>query len=102
MNDQQLKAALEKFEALLKRQAQRVENMKQQGDFIDFEALPENNNRRLRRGRIGPVITNEARRVLEFLLQNDVDAGKIEFRTIDGLTIENRAAVGKASGRRAG
>ena len=96
MNDQQLKAALEKFEALLKRQAQRVENMKQQGDFIDFEALPKITIGVCGGDGIGPVITNEARRVLEFLLQNDVDAGKIEFRTIDGLTIENRAAVGKA------
>jgi len=45
---------------------------------------------------IGPVITNESARVLKFLLQREVDAGKIVFKTIDGLTIENRAAVGKA------
>ena len=45
---------------------------------------------------IGPVITHEAERVLRFLLKDYVDAGKITFKEIDGLTIENRAAVGKA------
>lgn len=60
MNDQQLKAALEKFEALLKRQAQRVENMKQQGDFIDFETLPKITIGVCGGDGIGPVITNEA------------------------------------------
>ena len=30
--------------------------------------------------------------MLEYLLQSEVDAGKVEFRTIEGLTIENRAA----------
>jgi isocitrate dehydrogenase (NAD+) len=45
---------------------------------------------------IGPAITGQAHRVLEFLLQNEVRAGRVEFRVIDGLTIENRAGVGKA------
>mgnify|MGYP006390118407 FL=1 len=34
--------------------------------------------------------------MLRFLLADDVNNGKIEFREIDGLTIENRAAKGKA------
>ncbi|MDD3349919.1 MAG: isocitrate/isopropylmalate family dehydrogenase, partial [Eubacteriales bacterium] len=33
---------------------------------------------------------------LESLLADEVRKGKVEFRTIDGCTIENRAAVGKA------
>ncbi|MBQ3224915.1 MAG: isocitrate/isopropylmalate dehydrogenase family protein, partial [Oscillospiraceae bacterium] len=45
---------------------------------------------------IGPAITKEAHRVLEYLLKEEVDAGKIEFRVIDGLTIENRVAANKA------
>jgi isocitrate dehydrogenase (NAD+) len=40
---------------------------------------------------IGPAITDEAHRVLEILLADEVKAGKIEFRVIDGLTIERRA-----------
>ncbi len=45
---------------------------------------------------IGPTITAEARRVLEHLLSKEVASGKVEFRTIEGLTIENRAKQLKA------
>ena len=45
---------------------------------------------------IGPTITAETARVLEHLLADEVKAGRIEFRTIEGLTIENRIAKGKA------
>jgi isocitrate dehydrogenase (NAD+) len=40
---------------------------------------------------IGPMISEETQKVLEHLLRREVDAGRVEFRTIDGLTIENRA-----------
>jgi isocitrate dehydrogenase (NAD+) len=45
---------------------------------------------------IGPIITLQAQRALEALLADEIKAGKIELRAIDGLTIENRLAVGKA------
>ena len=45
---------------------------------------------------IGPIITLQAQRALEALLKEEIQAGKIEIRSIDGLTIENRLAVGKA------
>ena len=45
---------------------------------------------------IGPVITKESARVLEYLLDDKVKAGKIEFKVIDGLTIENRVKANKA------
>jgi isocitrate dehydrogenase (NAD+) len=45
---------------------------------------------------IGPMITAEAVRVLEQILEPEVKNGKIEFRNIEGLTIENRAAQLKA------
>ena len=40
---------------------------------------------------IGPAITEVGRQVLEELLSDEVAAGKVEFRNIEGLTIENRA-----------
>jgi isocitrate dehydrogenase (NAD+) len=40
---------------------------------------------------IGPYIAEESQRVLEFLLRDQVASGKVEFRIIEGLTIENRA-----------
>ena len=45
---------------------------------------------------IGPFISKEAQTVLEYLLRDQVKSGKVEFRTIEGLTIENRAAHNKA------
>ena len=45
---------------------------------------------------IGPIITAQAQRALETLLKDEIKDGTIELRTIDGLTIENRLAVGKA------
>ena len=45
---------------------------------------------------IGPIITAQAERALKALLKDEIAAGKIELRTIEGLTIENRLAVGKA------
>ncbi|HHX13383.1 MAG TPA: isocitrate/isopropylmalate dehydrogenase family protein, partial [Clostridiales bacterium] len=45
---------------------------------------------------IGPAITAQAQRVLEYLLADPVREGRIELRLIDGCTIERRAAEGKA------
>lgn len=45
---------------------------------------------------IGPIITLQAQRALEALLKDEIQAGTIEIRAIEGLTIENRLAVGKA------
>ena len=41
-------------------------------------------------------ITAEAQKLLEYLLRDQVASGKVEFRTIEGLTIENRAEQMKA------
>ena len=96
MTEVQIKAAVEKFEALIREQDARSEAIKQQGDFIDYSTLDKLTIGVCGGDGIGPIITNEAARVLEFLLKEDVEAGKIEFKTIDGLTIENRVAVNKA------
>ena len=45
---------------------------------------------------IGPMITGMAQHALEVLLADKVKAGKVEFRVIDGLTIERRAELGCA------
>ncbi len=96
MTHEQLQAALTHFEALIKEQNERAERISAQGDFVDFTALPKLIIGVCGGDGIGPVITKEAGRVLEHLLAEEVAAGKVEFRVIDGLTIENRAAVGKA------
>ena len=96
MTQEQLNSAVEKFAELVKEQNDRSERIKQQGDFIDYSKLDKLTIGVCGGDGIGPIISAEAARVLAFLLKNDVDNGKIEFKTIDGLTIENRAAANKA------
>ncbi len=42
---------------------------------------------------IGPIIMKQALRVLETLMKPEIESGKIEIRHIEGMTIENRAAL---------
>lgn len=88
--------AKEKFGALLEMQQARVKEMRAQGDFVDYAALDQIIIGVCGGDGIGPTITKEAARVLEFLLKDEVTRGKVTFRVIDGLTIENRAAQNKA------
>ena len=91
-----LDEACAKFRKILESQLQRVENMKAQGDFTDYESLETIKIGVCGGDGIGPIITKEAARVLEFMLSDLVESGKVKFITIDGLTLENRIAAGKA------
>ena len=96
MTEQQIKSATEKFEALIREQSERSDRIKQQGDFVDYEKLDKIIIGVCGGDGIGPIITKESARVLEFMLKDEVEAGKVEFKVIDGLTIENRVAANKA------
>ena len=96
MTEQQIKSATEKFEALIREQSERSDNIKKQGDFVDYEKLDKIIIGVCGGDGIGPIITKESARVLEFMLKEEVEAGKVEFKVIDGLTIENRVAANKA------
>ena len=89
-------AAVEQFKKVLQSQQERAAAMRAQGGFVDYASLPKIVIGICGGDGIGPVITHEAERVLRFLLKEEVEAGRIEFLEIDGLTIENRAACGKA------
>ena len=92
----QLDLACEKFRKLMADQLVRVEDMKAQGDFVDYASLDCIKIGVCGGDGIGPIISAQARRVLEFILADLVKAGKVEFKDIEGLTIENRIAKGKA------
>ena len=91
-----IKSAQDKFGALIEAQKIRVAAMRSQGDFIDYTALEPIVIGICGGDGIGPVITHEAERILRFLLAEEVKKGKVSFKEIDGLTIENRAAQLKA------
>lgn len=92
MYENEIKEAQEKFGELLKKQLARVEEMKAQGDFVDYQSLDKIVIGVCGGDGIGPAITAQAQRVLEYLLSDEVKRGKVEFKVIDGLTIERRAA----------
>ncbi|MCK4971625.1 MAG: isocitrate/isopropylmalate dehydrogenase family protein, partial [Thermoplasmata archaeon] len=83
------------FNSLIKRQMARIDGMKEQEDWVDYSTIDPLVVGVVGGDGIGPIICDEARRVMEFLLEDQVAAGKVEVRTIEGLTIENRAAQGK-------
>ena len=92
MYEKDIEQATEKFKALLTEQLERNDRIKSEGDFTDFETKEKIVIGVCGGDGIGPIITKESARVLEYLLQDEVDAGKVEFKVIDGLTIENRIA----------
>lgn len=91
-----IERAKEHFGELLEKQLLRIEQMKSAADWIDYKTLKPIIIGIVGGDGIGPSIAAEAKRVLEFLLKDEALSGKIEFRVIEGLTIERRAEVGKA------
>jgi len=92
MYKEQIAAATAHFAQILEQQLKRVERMKQEDTFIDFQELPRIVIGIVGGDGIGPYIAAQTKRILEQLLANEIRAGKVELRTIDGLTIENRIA----------
>ncbi|MGI6737591.1 MAG: isocitrate/isopropylmalate family dehydrogenase [Anaerovoracaceae bacterium] len=84
------------FAEIVEQQTRRAEALKNDSGFVDYRKLDKIVIGIIGGDGIGPAITAHARHVLETLLADAVAAGKVEFRTIEGLTIERRAAVGKA------
>ena len=92
MTSERIEAAKEAFGRLIEEQLKRVEEMKAQGDFVNYQELKQIVIGICGGDGIGPAITAQAQRILEFLLKDEVASGKVAFRVIDGLTIERRAA----------
>lgn len=84
------------FAALIEDQFERIEQMKAVKDFVDYDDLDKIIIGVVGGDGIGPFITKQAQRVVEFLLEEEVAEGKVEFKVIDGLTIENRAKCKQA------
>ena len=84
------------FEKLLAEQMDRVEEMKAGGDWIDYSTIDKMVIGVVGGDGIGPFITAEAKRVLEYVLREEISSGKVEIRDVAGLTIEERAKAMKA------
>ena len=89
-------AAVEQFRSILEEQIARQRKMEKDNAYTDYKKLDKIIIGVCGGDGIGPIISAESVRVLEFILKKEIEAGKVEIRTIEGLTIENRIAHNKA------
>ena len=88
--------AVNHYRELLEAQLARTERMMNAAPAKDFKALPVVTVGVIDGDGIGPIITKQSMRVLEALLRDEIAAGSIILKPIEGLTIENRLAKGQA------
>ena len=88
-----MEKALEHFAAILQEQMDRIANMSR--SKTDFSKKDTITIGIIDGDGIGPIIMEQAVRVLNKLLAAKVASGKIKINRIEGLTIENRLALGK-------
>ncbi len=91
-----IEKAKEHFGKILVEQLERVERMRSAEDWTDYGKLDTIKIGVCGGDGIGPYISEQAQRVLEFLLADEVRKGKVQINIIEGLTIENRVKVMKA------
>jgi len=96
MDNSAIEKAKEHFGQIIEDQLSRVEAMKKAADWIDYSQVKPIIVGVIGGDGIGPFIAKESRHILEFLLQEEIEKGKIEIRDIEGLTIENRSKHKKA------
>ena len=89
-----IQEACKAFQVLLEEQQARIANMS--AEKVDFTTKEVVTIGVIDGDGIGPIITREAKRVLEKLLEDEIVAGSVVIKYIQGLTIENRIACGKA------
>lgn len=96
VNVDAVERAKEHFGKLLVEQLARVEQMKAAEDWVDYSRHKLIIIGIVGGDGIGPIISEQTKRVLELLLKDELKNGKVKLRVIEGLTIENRAKVMKA------
>ena len=94
--ENEIREATARFESLLRQQLERQERMEQAAPEKDFGGMKTITVGLIDGDGIGPIIMKQAERVLEKLLADDIASGRVVLKKIEGLTIENRLALGKA------
>ena len=84
--------ACETFAGLIEGEYARIEKMKAGSGVKDFSKLEKIVIGIMPGDGVGPILMEQALRVVNRLLKPEIEAGKIELRTIEGMTIENRVA----------
>jgi isocitrate dehydrogenase (NAD+) len=87
-----IRQAQEAFAERIRSELDRIEHMKEDTGVKDFSKLDRIVIGILPGDGIGPIIMEQALRVVNKLLAPELASGKVELRTIEGMTIENRVA----------
>ena len=87
-----IELAKQKFGELIAEEYQRIERMKADNEVKDFSKMKKIVVGILPGDGIGPIIMDQAVRVLKALMEEEIASGHIVLRPINGMTIENRAA----------
>ncbi|MGN0169235.1 MAG: isocitrate/isopropylmalate family dehydrogenase [Lachnospiraceae bacterium] len=95
-NETYIQNAIAQFEKVLRQQAERSEKMEHAAAPKDFTGLSTITIGLCGGDGIGPIIMEQAKRLLEKLLAEELASGKVVFKEINGLTIENRMARGES------
>ncbi|MDD1742658.1 MAG: isocitrate/isopropylmalate dehydrogenase family protein [Methanotrichaceae archaeon] len=93
---EQIQRAMDHFGELLEQELKNVDRMKIDVEWVDFSKAKPIVIGIVGGDGIGPYITREAVRILEYLLREEMAQGKIELKRIEGLTIEERAKAMKS------
>lgn len=97
MNEEQMiQAAQEKLAQLIREDLGRIERMKESQAITDFASLDKIVIGVMPGDGIGPIIMEQALRVMRELLKDELASGKVEIREIPGMTIERRAELGES------
>ena len=94
--DKYIDEACSKFRTLIESQLERQNAMEKAAPKKDFSSLDKIKIGVIGGDGIGPAITMHAVTLLEKLLEEEIEEGKVVIEVIDGLTIERREEVGKA------
>lgn len=88
--------AVDQFRHLLEQQVSREDRMREGSVSVDYSEKDTITIGVIPGDGIGPVIVEQAKRVLSHLLRDEIASGKIILKDIEGLTIENRLACGQS------
>ena len=91
-SSEEIQIVQEKFAELICSEFERIERMKEDDEIKDFTKLERIVIGVMPGDGIGPIIMEQALRVVRELLKAELASGKVEIRMIEGMTIENRVA----------
>ncbi|MFR1723355.1 isocitrate/isopropylmalate family dehydrogenase [Emergencia timonensis] len=95
-NKDYIEKACQQFKSLMEEQLERQERMEAGSAPKDFAAMEKITIGIVGGDGIGPIIMEQAERLLRVSLAEEISAGRVVLKQIEGLTIENRTALGKA------